>query len=235
MSNTGIIVTNFGRLPVLKIFCAGIRRLREETGLTIPCVCVGEPDGANLCAEYGITHITYPNKPLTGKFNRACLELKGKVDALMVMGSDNVLATRSFVAINSAIEKGHDLVGLNDVYFYAMDDIHTGNLYYFGTTTVLGVGRTVSAKVLDCVGWQPWNIERDRAIDVIMLDAVRPYVKNSLLIKGEYVFDLKTNYNLNRIEFWAKKLKPLPNADILFNNIGSEETQLIKQYLADQK
>ena len=101
----GIITTNFGRLPILEIFCAGIKRLREETLLDIPVVCVGDADGAETCKSYNIEHIVHPNKPLTDKFNVACQAFRGRVDAIMIMGSDNVISTTAFLSVVAEAEK----------------------------------------------------------------------------------------------------------------------------------
>lgn len=234
MATIGIISCNYQRVPILRIFASGIRRLREEMGLDIPVVVVGDIGGADVCREYNITHIEYPNKPLTGKFNRACLEMKGKCDAVMVMGSDNLLSSQTFMRIKEEADKGIDLIGLSEVYMFGMDDIYTGNLYYLQRTTVLGVGRTVSARVLDRMGWQPWKTDKDRSIDTILLDSVRPHVETTTLLNGGFVVDLKTNFNLNKIYFWAKKL-PRVSPDILWRNISQEETSLIKRYLQDNK
>jgi len=86
----GIITANFGRLPILEIFCAGIKRLREETGFNIPCVSVGDADGGEILAKYSIAFVEYPNTPLTAKFNRACTELQSKCDYVLIMGSDDL-------------------------------------------------------------------------------------------------------------------------------------------------
>ena len=228
----GIIVTNFGRTRILNIFGAGIARLRAETGFDIPVTCVGDIDGADICHKYDIMHIEYPNRPLTGKFNRACKSMEDRVDYVLVMGSDDLLSTRSFLAIHAEAEKGIDLIGLSEVYFFGMDDVHSGKLIHFRHTTVLGVARTIKASVLDNLSWEPWTQHRDRSIDTIMLDAVRPYVKTRALLNGEFVVDLKTSMNLNPIRFWAKKLGAMPNADLLWNNIGAEERRLIEEYLA---
>jgi len=230
----GIITCNYGRTQVLKIFCEGIRRLREETGLDIPVVCVGGLDGYHVCSQYGIQHIMWQNKPLTTKFNIACEELFGEVDYAMILGSDNVISTRSFLRIKEEAEKGTDLIGLSEVYMFAMDGDYKGRLYHFTHTKVLGVGRTISARVLDKVGWRPWNIERSRAIDVIMLDNVRPHVKTSSLLTGEFVVDLKTKHNLNPIDFWSKKL-PERDINLMWSNVGMEERKLIEQYLNENK
>lgn len=230
----GIVVTNFLRVEILRIFCAGVARLRYETGLPIPTVCVGGEEGKQICEFYNITHITYPNRPLTYKFNRACEELRGKVDHIMIMGSDNLLATESFLAIQAEADKGIDLIGLDSVYFFAMDDVHTGKLIPFKNTKVLGVARTVSKRVLDIVGWRPWGeVPKDRSIDTHMLDIVRPLVKSSSLLSDQYVFDLKTKFNLNPVRFWAEKLGTI-NPDILWSHIGQKETMLINNYLENE-
>jgi hypothetical protein len=228
----GIITTNFMRVPILEIFAEGITRLREETGLAIPCVCVGDSSGAETCRIHGIQHIEYPNKPLTAKFNRACMEMqKIGVNYVMVMGSDDLISTETFLRIKEETEKDIDLIGLSDVYFFGMDDVFTNKLVHFKHTTVLGVGRTISARVLDQINWQPWNIPRDRAIDTVMLDYVRPFVQTRVLLDGGFVVDLKTSWNLNPIKFWFAKLGYMPNNDLLWKNIGIKEKELINNFI----
>ncbi len=228
----GIITTNYFRLPVLKIFCEGIDRLREETDTDIPVVCVGTKDGEEVCLQYGIDHHTYQNSPLTGKFNRACELLKGSVDYVMVMGSDNLISTETFLRIKEEAEKGIDLIGLSELYMLSMDGNNKGKLYHFPHTTVLGVGRTVSARVLDKLNWNPWGEDKDRGIDVVMLDTVRPHVKTSSLLSEQFIVDLKTKYNLNPIDCWSNKL-PGKDINLLWDNIGNREQTLIKQYIED--
>jgi glycosyltransferase involved in cell wall biosynthesis len=234
MNKIGIITTNFGRIPILEICFAGIDRLRLDTGMEIPCVCVGEEDDATveLCKFYDIEHIYQENRPLTAKFNTACKALEGRVEYVMILGSDNLISTGTFNTILSECEKGVDLVGLSDIYFYGMDDIHTGKLLHFSHTTVLGVGRTIKASVLDELNWKPWITDRDRAIDVIMLDAVSPYVNSRTLLYGQFAVDLKSSFNLNGIRFWADKLGYMPSDQKLWDNIGAKETELIKKYTA---
>jgi hypothetical protein len=231
MAKIGIAVTNFRRVEVLRIFCAGIKRLRQETGLEIPVVCTGDDSGSEVCREYNIFHVVYPNSPLTDKFNRACAGLYNKVDYVMIMGSDNLMSTKAFLALQAEADKGIDLIGFDTVYFFGMDDIHTGQLIKFHKTTVLGVGRTISKRVLDKLYWEPWTKDRDRAIDTIMLDAVRDYVKTRTLLSDHFIVDLKTSANLNPIHFWAKKIQALPENNLLFENIGEEEARLISAYI----
>jgi hypothetical protein len=231
----GLITCNFGRQKILEICFAGIDRLRSDSKESdIPAVCCGEEDEStmSLCQYYDIDHVYAPNRPLTGKFNTACQEIKKyNPDYICVVGSDNLISTRSFNAILDECEKGIDLIGFNDLYFVGLDDIHSGKVTYFGHTTVLGVGRTVSSKVLDKVNWTPWGIERDRGIDTVMLDTVRDHVKTRSLLGGYHVFDLKTSHNLNPLNFWVKNKGYLPNSNVLWQNIGKNETKLIKEYL----
>ncbi len=228
----GVITANMGRIPVLKIFCAGIKRLREETGLDIPVICAGDIGGAETCKSYGITHIEVPNNPLTEKFNKACQELYNKVDYVCVMGSDNVISSKAFLAVVAEAEKGIDLIGFDSIYFYGLDGECKDKLVYFRNTSVLGVGRTVSASVLNNLYWKPYGREQNRAIDTCMLDTVRPYVKTRVLLSGHFLLDLKTSWNLNSMNIWHKKFGALPNQSVMWDNIGEEEAMLIKEFIS---
>jgi hypothetical protein len=230
MVNIGIITANLGRPEVLKIFCAGINRLRNETGMTIPCVCSGDIYGKNILDSYNITFIEYPNNPLTGKFNRSCLELKDKVDYVCIMGTDDLISSKAFLAVVEEAEKGTDLIGFDSIYFYGLDGECKDKLVYFRHTTVLGVGRTVSARVLNNLYWKPWGREQNRAIDTCMLDSVRPFVRTRTLLSHHFLVDLKTSWNLNSMNIWHKKFGALPNQDVMWNNIGEEEKELIRNY-----
>lgn len=236
MTTIGIITTNFGRVPILEIFCEGIRRLRRETGLTIPVVCAGDIGGKAVCEEHDIVHIIAPNVPLTNKFNTACEALRGKVDYVMIMGSDDLISTRDFLRVHHEAEQNKtDLIGFSDVYMFGMDDEHPGALVHFPFTTVLGVGRTVKADVLDKLGWRPWNLDRDRGIDRVMLDACSPLVKTRKVFDGGLIFDLKTAWNINPMKYWYKKIGAMPSNQLLWDSIGLREAELIKQFLNKQK
>lgn len=227
----GIITANFGRLPILEIFCAGIKRLREETGFNIPCVSVGDADGGEILAKYSIAFVEYPNTPLTAKFNRACTELQSKCDYVLIMGSDNLISTATFLRIYAECEKGIDLIGFSDVYFYGLDDVSTGKLIHFPHTQVLGVARTISARVLDKVNWMPWGRPADRGIDKIMLETIEPHVTTRTLLDGGFVVDMKTSFNLNPIRFWLKRLGAMPSDEKFWVSIGEEERRLVKEYI----
>lgn len=227
----GLITASFGRVKILEIFAEGVRRLMDESGHEVSCVSVGSEDGRAILEARGIQFIPFPNKPLTGKFNRACQELKGKVDCVMLIGTDDLIATSTFKRIIAECEKGIDMVGIDDVYFFGLDDVHAGKLVKFNHTKVLGPARTVSARVLDGCNWTPWDQDKDRGIDTCMLDTIRPLVKTKVLLSGGYCFDLKSSLNLNKMDYWVEKFGYMNDQSIFWNNIGENETRLIKQYL----
>jgi hypothetical protein len=154
---------------------------------------------------------------------------KDDVDAIMLMGSDDLLSTKTYLAIQKDMGD-HDMVGLGDLYMFGLDGTHAGTLVFFHHTTVLGVGRTIRKSIIQGMGHKAWNIDRDRSIDGIMLDSVKDAVKTRKSIKGLHVFDLKTNHNMNSIEFWVKQL-PQVSSSILWDNIGVRETELIEEIL----
>ena len=233
MKRIGIILANHYRQAILEICFAGIDRLRADCIEDIPVVCIGEEDDKtlDLCKHYDIEHHYAPNIPLTGKYNYACQLLRTKVDAVMVIGSDNLISNNTFMRISDKVQEGFDLIGADDIYFMCLDDVHAGKLLYFGRTTVLGVGRTISAQILDKVNWTPWGIPRDRGIDRVMLDTVRPHVEKSILLSGCYIFDLKSNQNLNNVNSWVKSRGYMDSAEIFWNSISPAEQNLITNLL----
>jgi hypothetical protein len=233
MPRIGIILTSFYRQRVLEICFAGIDRLRADCQEYLPVICVGEEDEKtlDLCDHYDIEHHYAPNRPLTEKYNLACQLMKGKCDNVMILGSDNLITNRTFNAISAETEKGIDLIGLDDVYFFGMDDEFTGKLLYFGYTQVLGVGRTVSARVLDKINWTPWGRPADRGIDRVMLETVNPHVETRSLLSGYHVFDLKSSQNLNPMRSWAQRKRFLADTDIFWEQLSPAEINLIKQYI----
>jgi len=227
----GLITANYGRLSIFKIFCEGVKRLREETGENIPCITSGSIDAIPLCKEYDIEFYEYPNRPLTAKFNNSMIHMcqKAEIDCVMLTGSDDLISTQTFIDIQDLMDT-HDMVGLNDLYMLSMDGATSGNLYYFQHTTVLGPGRTIRKEIIERLDHPVWPIARDNTIDSMMLDSVRGLVKKSTTIKG-FLVDLKNNQSMNGVEFWSKRL-PVVSKDILYGNIGAREKYLINEMIS---
>lgn len=229
----GIIAPNYGRKNIFNLWCASIQRLRIEMGCYMPAVVVSEEEDKGMCQRYAIHHITQKNNPVSAKFNTAVYALQGEVDAVMIMGSDDVISTRTFNRIACEIDRGYDLVGVDTVYFFATDGVNKGKMVKLvAHNRILGVAKAISASVLDRVDWKPWNVEKNWGLDAVAQNAIKPYVQTSKVVEDAEVFDLKSKTNINKATFWiGQKIKQLEDPEKLFSILGQEETEILKQIL----
>lgn len=229
----GIIAPNNGRPHILRLYLACLQRLRIDLGTDIPAVVVSGREDKNICVQYNTYHIEAPNNPVSNKFNLGMSFMQDKADAVMIMGSDDLISTDTFKRLVAEVEKGYDLVGVDQVYFFATDGINKGKMVLLERPDrMLGVAKIISSRVLDKVNWQPWVKERNWGLDGIAQEAIRPFVSTIKLVKGAEVYDLKSKENLNKSTFWFGKIKELQDPAKLWSILGEEETQLLKQILA---
>jgi hypothetical protein len=228
MKTFTIICPNHGRQHILEIWCAGINRLRKDIGYDFKAVVVSGEDDIDTCVIGGVSHLTMPNKPITEKFNKGCWAARmHKSDYVIITGSDNLISTSTLKNIMVQMEKGYDLIGVSDIYFYATDDMHKGTLTKLESTKMLGVAKCISSKVMDKVDWRPWNIPKNIGMDWVATQNIRPHVETESTLKDQFVFDLKSKQNINKFHWFPKRQIPC-DVNVLFDNIGEEETRLIK-------
>jgi hypothetical protein len=229
----GIISTNYLRPRIFHLWCASIKRLREETGLFIPCVVVSEPEDEETCKRYNITHITQQNNPVSNKFNTACEFMKEVADYCMILGSDDIISTDTFLRIKAEAEKGYDLIGVDQIYFFSTDTSTKGQMVLLHRPgKMLGVGKTISSKVLDQVGWRPWNREKNWGLDGIAQECIRPFVQTTKIVEGAEIADCKSKqFSMNKASFWFGKIRELQDTAKFYSFLGEEEKQILKQIL----
>jgi hypothetical protein len=170
-----------------------------------------------------------PNKPVSEKFNRAFKWMQNYgVDYVMITGSDNLLSYDTYNRIYAEAEKGYDLIGVNSIYFYSLDGQFKGSMVKLESNKILGVCKTISARVLDKIDWRPWTVEKDWGLDAIASNTIRPHVETTKLLENTEVFDCKSRENLNKYSFWHNKLKEKQDPQKLFSILSEEEKQIIK-------
>lgn len=199
----GIITANHKREDVLEVFALGIDRLRRETGMEIIVACAGDESGAEICNRHSIIHIPFPNNPVTEKFNTACHCLKDKVDAVMVLGSDDIVSTETFIRTVEALQSGYDAIRMDTVYFLECR-YGRGWVCRIGPVNTLVVGMTIRSEVLNPT-WKPWVRPADRGFDIIFWEGIRENVKKIFILKDSFILDIKTNVNLNKPDYWLGK------------------------------
>ncbi len=155
------VVTKLWRRPdvapfVLRYF-AGLQGhpLLQEREAPIELVCVaafspGDPDPAERVD--GWAYVEAPNRPLSAKGNAAVLALEGKVDAVLNVGSDDLVSPGFIAEAVRLVESGTDMVHPLGLTFF---DVETGRAMAVDGPRI-GAGRVLSRALLDRLGWRPW-------------------------------------------------------------------------------
>ena len=215
---TVVVYTCLWQRPVLSDFVfghyAGQReRLLREHNVALELYVVGSEGNhsASLAKKHSAGYVEHMNNPLGAKHNYGLSALKEKIphlDAVVVVGSDDVLNDRFFIRVRKLMtdpaNKIH-LVGLRDLFFY---DIASERLAYTrgyrvvktDVAAAIGLGRTFSRSVLDAMNWTLWDPERNRGLDQ---SAVRRLMRNIIGIdevsialvgreEGIFAMDIKT-------------------------------------------
>ena len=226
----GIITINHKRPQVLALWCAQIKRLRSELGCAIPAVVVSEEEDKTICSRYQVAHITQENKPVTAKFNRAFWFMRDVgVDYVTILGSDDIISTQFGRDTKVLMETGIDLIGVWSFYFYCGHGVDRGKLVRLeraNSRTFLGIGRTVSKRVLDQCDWTLWDVEKNWAMDAIASKNLAKYAVTKAKVEGMIV-DVKTNDNLNSFRIWSKRL-PEVNPQEFYDILSEEELEILK-------
>ena len=214
---------------VLRLWCAQIQRLRKDLELYIPAVVVSGKEDRVTCDEYHIGHLTQENKPVTAKFNRAFQFMRGQgIDYVQILGSDDIISTVFLRNTFALMETGVDLMGVWSFYFYCGHGRDRGKLVRFdrpNTRTFLGIGRTVSSRVLDQCDWTLWDVEKNWAMDAIASKTLAKYTETKATVEGMIV-DVKTDKNLNSFRIWSKRLQEVDPQEF-YRILSKEELEIL--------
>lgn len=216
------LTLNHGRHQIFRLFCASIKRLRSQTGIDFPVVCVGDEEDADICREYDIIHLIHRNVA-TERWNLGCEYIKTMgVDYVVISGGDDIF---SLPALSNLINKMYseiDLIGFSGIYLYDTDGFNRSQLIHITSKGILGVGRTIHRRVLEAVNWRPWDypVQRNHGTDAICYKNISPYVKTSAIVDGMIV-DCKSKESLNK--FTAFKMKGVSTPKSKFYDILSKE------------
>ena len=226
----GIITINHKRPQVLALWCAQIKRLRNETQCYIPAVVVSGEEDKAICDQYHVVHITQENKPVTKIFNRAMGYMREQgMDYVLTLGSDDIISTVFLRNTFYLMETGVDLIGVWSFYFYCGHVRDRGKLVRLeraNSKTFLGIGRTVSSKVLDKCDWTLWDVEKNWGMDAIASKNLAKYSITRAKVEGTIV-DVKTDVNLNSFRIWSNRLPEVP-AEEFYRILSEEELEILK-------
>lgn len=227
--NFGIATINSGRKRVFELWCASIRRLRQDTQIYIPAVCTSGEEDKPICDEYHIAHFTQENKPVSLKWNTSFKYLRDiGCEYALVLGSDDLISTDLLRALMKEMDKGTSVIGINTVYFYATEGMHKGQLAKFKSGQILGVAKAIHKSALDPIGWHICPVAKNFGIDHGIMDkAIQPYVTTKAFVEGVCV-DVKTKDNINKWTAFGKT-RPIVDSKLFYDILSEEEIKLLRR------
>jgi hypothetical protein len=168
-----------------------------------------------MVEEKGFEYIECDNDPLGFKMNKTTLAAKGS-DYVICMGSDDVFCDRLWNELSKLMDKGHDIIGLEDLYAY---DLNTRNAIYWagyaderkGATT--GVGRCLSKRVMESLNWKCWENNINKGLDSSMTrriaDTLIDFDRKTINIKEKNMFavDIKSDENITKFRRWPNSFE----------------------------
>lgn len=160
-----------GRLPLLE---HTIKRLYQKNGC-YKVVCAGDnPEEKRLCQSLGAVWVQMPNKPLGKKWNAAFLKARDFApDAVLYVGSSDWLSENWIEKTKPYVER-YGITGVPGCHF--VDIPKKGEIravYWAGYTgdrasESIGIGRMLSAKLLELINWQPFDATKNSSMDSSM-------------------------------------------------------------------
>lgn len=173
--NVVAVVPVFGRMPLVK---QTVKRLILKNNIErVVCVCSTEQDYKYLLdlskGNCGISPIQHKNFPLGAKWNAGFVEAqKYNPDACLFVGSSDWVSD-NWVSTLLPLIKDYDMIGMAGC---RLLDISKGGMKalewhgYMGDREdeSIGIGRLISARILDRIGWKPFFDHKDGSLDYAM-------------------------------------------------------------------
>lgn len=175
--NVTAIIPVQGRIPLVK---QTIHRLLLKNSISrVICVCSSNEDIGQLLGHENVDIVEHSNKPLGAKWN-AGFEFAGKFnpDACLFVGSSDWLSDNWVSSLLPLMDK-YDMVGTPGCHFL---DIKHGNKFracdwqgYLGerSNESIGIGRLLSKRILNKIGWKPFSDTKDGSLDYDMFTRIK--------------------------------------------------------------
>lgn len=203
----GILTTAYLRPQISEVYCLQIERLRETFKDTfLPVVVVSTPEDKALFEGHGIETHTHPNSPLGAKFQHGLDQLRGRVESVLLMGSDNLINDDM---LRRLLSRDEELVWPIGLYIYNTSGGSRGEVrvYDWFYKRYSSVGRLMRSSLLDRLDWRIWKGSELRAIDYTshqMLMLGRPTTKMVPMLPKGMILDIKSSVNMNSYTRFSK-------------------------------
>ena len=133
---------------------------------SVNAVCTTEEE-EEACRSLGINAVQHDNNPVSDKWN-AGMSIVPDGDAVMILGSDDVVTHEYVRCAKILLHMGVDLISLTSMYVF---DLESGSMQYVLANN-LGLGRVLSAPLLSKLSRKPWPTGQDSGLDSGMFSVI---------------------------------------------------------------
>lgn len=231
---TVAIIPCLGRYQLLE---KTVERLYKVNGITKVILVGHEPMIKKIADQSGSIFVNHRNEPLGRKWNAGFETAKLlNPDAVLFVGSSDLIS-KDWLPVALSYLPDYDLIGRLDCYLL---DIHTLSgkrlVHWPGygqgvrSEEPIGIGRVISARVLDKINWRPFDDTRDNSMDWFMYDAVLKH-SGKIKIMEEDVCSMAISTNLwpQKHQFEMHWKNQLQSKRIL----GNEMDEFMTKYFPD--
>ncbi|NCU42262.1 MAG: glycosyltransferase family 2 protein [Candidatus Moranbacteria bacterium] len=162
------VIPVYGRLPLLR---HTITRLYEKNGVN-HVICVGGKEEKAVCKKHGAQYIEDHKNILGAKWNKGFKMARAHTPThiLFVGSSDFICDDFLNVVIPHCPEYG--MVGTKGFYMAHVEkagSVKAGRWHgYKNREDSIGIGRIISSKILDKIGWKPFDDRKTNGMDWMM-------------------------------------------------------------------
>lgn len=218
----------YGRRPLLE---HTIRRLYQKNGCE-KVICVGDvPEDKKLCESLGAVWVQYKNRFLGDKWNQAFLKAKEyNPEACLFVGSSDWVCDAWISLMRPYVEQ-YGFAGTPGCYLADVGD-NMRLVHWPGyescrperATETIGIGRMLSRRLLDAIGWAPFSPILKNSLDKSMKDGAVNKGFTDFMVHDERLLSLSlstaawTPLEQNKHKFWmhwdgripSKRMLPEP-------------------------
>jgi len=197
-----VITCLWKREDVAKLMLDNLRWRKEQVagdGIEVEVLACGSEGlkSQTLARSHGAHYMEYENQPLGAKFNAALLGAQGfNPDAVMVLGSDNLVNAEIFRAWAKYLDAGKEYLGFLDGYMF--DTVSHLLVQWHGYKRQmrlgepLGSGRCYSRSLLNRAEWKLWDSRKRESLDWSVTQRMKT-------LKPDYMFGRMEDFDIRHI------------------------------------
>ena len=194
-----------------------VEKFAQNTFTEVACAVTTNQD-YKFAMDKGWHVVRAVNKPLWRKWD-AALQLAKSLDpdAILAMGSDDVMSEKTFTQIENDIED-YPFLAFEDIYIY---DLYRDKMYYWPGYHAFvkfqhrrgepaGAGRVFRRDLLDECNWGIWRGAVDRGLDGDSWKVAKKYPRKLYNCErdGFFLADIKDGQGVTNISWFLNHPKP---------------------------